>query len=130
MLASCEDLQGIEDVGPVVAQQVSAFFQDPEMQALIEDLYSQGVRWRVPERTAGDVRVFEGLQFVLTGTLTGFSREEAKARILERSGRVGQSVSSKTNVVVAGEDPGSKLNKAKALGVSVWSEAEFLKALV
>jgi DNA ligase (NAD+) len=79
------------------------------------------MEWTPPPKPAGGA--FEGMTFVLTGTLPGLSREEAKALIEERGGKVAGSVSKKTTVVVAGDEAGSKLDRARELGILVWDEA-------
>jgi DNA ligase (NAD+) len=121
-----EDLEGIEGLGPAMAQSVRAFFDRPENKELVETLQKHGVN------TAGQKKEsrggpLEGSTFVLTGSLEGYTRDEATRAIESKGGRVTSSVSKKTSYVVAGEDPGSKLEKARALGIDVLSEAEFRK---
>lgn len=82
-----------------------------------------------PKESSVKERIFDGLTFVLTGELSGFTRDEAKAMIKEKGGSVSSSVSQKTDYVVAGENPGSKYDKAKELGVKILSEDEFKKLL-
>jgi DNA ligase (NAD+) len=127
--ASRDDLLGIEDVGPVVAESVLFFFAQPESLDVLRRLAAAGVRM-VSERTeAGSERPLAGRIFVLTGTLARFSREEAKARIEGLGGTVTDSVSVRTTDVIAGASPGSKLDKARKLGTRVLSEDEFLDLL-
>lgn len=129
MEAQVEDLQHIEDIGPVVAQRIYDFFQLSQNLDLIQDLQAMEVHWPRYELTRPLENAFAGLQFVLTGTLEIMSRPEAKARVLALGGKVVGSVSAKTDVVIAGEKAGSKLAKAHDLGVTIWSEADFLHAL-
>jgi DNA ligase (NAD+) len=122
--ASVEELDDIHEIGLTVAQSVRDWFDDAGNLELCERLRAAGVRTEV-ERTAGAVADdrFAGKQFVLTGKLESLSRDEARALIESRGGRVTSSVSKKTDYVVAGEDAGSKLDKAEALGVNVIDEA-------
>lgn len=122
-------LQQVSDVGPVVAASIVRFFAEPHNREVVGDLRSQGVNW--PEGEAqGTLRLpLAGKTFVLTGTLPRLSREEAKERILAKGGKVAGSVSKKTDYVVAGDEAGSKLEKAQALGVAVIDEAGLLVLL-
>ncbi len=127
MSADVEELQRVPDVGPVVAERIRAFFSEPHNREVVERLRKAGIRWPAPERrSAGPLA---GKTFVLTGALESLTRDEARARLRERGARVTDSVSRKTDYLVAGADPGSKLEKARALGVEVLDEAAFLKLL-
>ncbi|NKB46221.1 MAG: NAD-dependent DNA ligase LigA [Legionellales bacterium] len=117
-----EALQQIDDVGPVVATQVVGFFHEPHNQAVIEQLLKYGVHWPQPAPMDQSAQPLAEQRFVLTGTLEGMSREQAKAALIALGAKVSGSVSSQTNFVVAGRDPGSKLIKAQALGVRVLTE--------
>jgi DNA ligase (NAD+) len=123
MLADETQLMQVPDVGPVVAQSVARFFAESHNREVIAALLNAGVRLAplaVPEAPAPSV---SGKTFVLTGTLPTLTRDEAKARIEAKGGKVAGSVSKKTHYVVAGEEAGSKLEKARALGVAVLDEA-------
>src|SRR5882762_2021660 len=124
--ATVAELDDIHEIGLTVAESVRDWFDDAGNIALCERLRAAGVRTKV-ERAANvevDER-FAGKQFVLTGSLGSFTRDEARALIEARGGRVTSSVSKKTDYVVAGEEAGSKLDKAQELGVKVIAEAEF-----
>jgi DNA ligase (NAD+) len=124
--ASEEELEQVHEVGPKLAGSIHQFFRQPANQALIERLRAAGLPMKsdaVEEPKAE--QVFAGKTFVLTGTLDTMTREEASALVAERGGRVSSSVSKKTGFVVAGRDPGSKLDKARELGVAILDEAEF-----
>lgn len=127
--ASEEDLRDIPGVGPEIAASVIRFFRSREGRALVRRLTERGVRGRPPERRIATGGPFSGKTFVLTGTLVGMTREEAARRIQEGGGKVTSSVSAKTDAVIAGGGPGSKLTKARSLGVAVWDEAAFRSAL-
>lgn len=131
MAASENELQSVPDVGPVVAARVASFFSEDHNREVIADLRRSGVSW--PEirdiKRGANEGTLSGKTFVLTGTLSGMTRDEAKAEIQARGGKVSGSVSSKTNYLVAGASPGSKLDKAESLGVDVLDE-EGLKALL
>ncbi|MHB8870398.1 MAG: NAD-dependent DNA ligase LigA [Thermoleophilia bacterium] len=128
--AEAEEIAAVEGVGPVIAESVHSFLRDPRVGDLVERLADAGVRM-ARETHAGDRHSGGGpLQdkaFVLTGTLPRLSREEATALIEEAGGRVVGSVSTKTDFVVVGDSPGSKLAKARKLGVSELDEAELLE---
>lgn len=118
------DLQAVPDIGPVVAGALHAWFADTRNMRLIRRLSAAGVTVALDAEPAGGR--LAGLSFVLTGTLTGLSRDEAKERIRALGGTVSESVSKKTSYVVAGDEAGSKLAAAKKLGVPVLTEVEFL----
>jgi DNA ligase (NAD+) len=130
MEADTETLQSVEDVGPVVARSISEFFTNEANRSLIERLRAHGLPF-VQERkeTAAADDFFAGKTFVLTGALSSMTREEASGLIIARGGKVTSSVSKKTDYVVAGADPGSKLDRAKTLGVAVLDETGFLREL-
>jgi len=122
--ADVEAIDDIYEIGPAVAESVHGWFQDPANRRLVERLTAAGLRVKEGEAPAGS-RAFQGMQFVLTGTLETMTRDEAKAAIEGRGGRVTSSVSKKTSVVVAGREAGSKLDRAKELGVRIVDEAAF-----
>jgi DNA ligase (NAD+) len=126
--ASLDDLQGVRDVGPEVARHIYNFVQNPENRIAIKRLVDAGVSPE-PEAQVATAGPFAGKTVVLTGTLAGYTREEAKAEIERRGGRVAGSVSRKTDMIVAGEDAGSKVKKAQELGVRVVDEAGFREML-
>ena len=123
-----EALLKIPGIGPEIAASVVAFFKSREGRSLTKRLTERGVKGKAPERRAATAGPFAGKTFVLTGTLE-MPREEAEELILRGGGRVTSSVSKKTDAVVVGEDAGSKLDKAKSLGVPTWDEARFRAAL-
>ncbi|WP_223636487.1 NAD-dependent DNA ligase LigA [Corallococcus sp. EGB] len=125
--ASLEDISRVKDVGPVMAQVIHTFFQEPQNQAAILALLDAGVRPAPPAVATGGP--FVGKTVVLTGTMERLAREQAKEEIERRGGKVSGSVSRKTDFVVAGEDAGSKLKKAQELGVRILDEQAFLKLL-
>ncbi|HME92010.1 MAG TPA: NAD-dependent DNA ligase LigA, partial [Myxococcaceae bacterium] len=126
--ADVETLQQAEEVGPKVGESIHEFFREPRNRELVERLRAAALKFDHPkkEKKAG---AFDGMTFVLTGTLASMTREQATERIEAAGGKVSGSVSKKTSYVVAGEEAGSKLDKARALGVSVANEEEFLKML-
>jgi DNA ligase (NAD+) len=124
-----ETLQEVPDVGPVVARHLRAFFQQPHNRKVIEALLATGIHWPAPVGRERKNLSLSGKTFVVTGTLETMTREEAKARIQAEGGRVATSVSAKTNFLVCGKDPGSKLKKAERLEVEILEESGFLKLL-
>jgi DNA ligase (NAD+) len=128
MQAPEAEIGEVRGIGPIIAEAVAAFFQEPKNRTLIERLRSFGVRMDEPRKVAA-AGPLAGKTFVITGTLPTLSRAEATARIEAAGGHVAGSVSKKTTAVIAGDDPGSKLDKAKQLGVAVWDEAELLRQL-
>jgi DNA ligase (NAD+) len=129
MAAPREELEQIEGIGPTIAESVVRFFADPRNRAEVARLRKLGVRWPRGERRARGAGPLAGKTFVLTGGLASMTREAAKARIEAAGGKVTSSVSKKTDYVVAGEDPGSKLRRAQELGVAVLDEAGLLALL-
>jgi DNA ligase (NAD+) len=122
--ASYEKLEAINGVGPIVAQSIVDFFADKENQKILANLLKQLTIEKItPIKTVGK---FSGKTFVLTGTLSIMSRDEAKAKIRAKGGTVSESVSGETSFVVVGENPGSKQKKAQKLGVPILSEDEFV----
>jgi len=125
MQAGVEELQEVNEVGPRVAQSIYDFFQEPKNVELVERLRQAGLTFTGKKREKGTR--LAGKTFVLTGTLANHSRDEARKMIEDAGGKVTGSVSKKTDYVVAGADPGSKLDKARELGVSVIGEEEMLR---
>ena len=126
--ASPEEIAATPGIGPIVAGLIHEQLRDPKLVALIEDLRSLGISMEVEGPPPGE-GVLAGKTIVLTGTLPDLTREEATERILAAGGRVTSSVSKKTDYVVAGDSPGSKLEKAERLGVPVLDEAGLLALL-
>ena len=127
MQASAEELTGLEDVGEIVAGSITEFFADADNQAFVRRLLACGVQPQVSRAQTGTR--FEGMTFVLTGTLPTLTRAQAEELIRRNGGKATGSVSKKTSIVLAGESAGSKLDKARALGVRVMDEKEFLSLL-
>ncbi len=130
LAASREQLEAIEGIGPTIAESVFRFFADPRNASEVERLRALGLRWEksAPAAPRGEGPL-AGCTFVLTGSLEDMTRSEARRRIEERGGKVTSSVSKKTSYVVAGADPGSKLDKARELEVEVLDRAGLEKLL-
>jgi DNA ligase (NAD+) len=126
--ASAEELQEAQEVGPKVAESICVFFREPQNQLLVDRLKAARLsfEYTVKQKKEG---VLAGLTFVLTGTLPRMTREEAKYRIEAAGGKVAASVSGKTSFVVAGDDAGSKLDKAKSLNIRIIGEEELREML-
>lgn len=133
MEATAEDIQTIEGIGEIIAESILAFFHLEEAQELIEDLKQQGVNmtYTGPRRTAAEETdsYFSGKTIVLTGRLEHFTRPELKELIEQQGGKVTGSVSGKTDLLIAGEEAGSKLTKAQELDVLIWNETDLLEML-
>lgn len=125
MKASVEELTAVPEVGEVVAASVRDFFDTRENRELIRRLRDHGINMEERKPAASGPLPFEGKTFVVTGTLQNYSRDAIHERIKELGGRPSSSVSAKTDYVIAGEKAGSKLNKARELGVQILTEAEF-----
>jgi len=126
--ATVEELEEVDDVGPIVASNIHAFFQNPENSRAVERLVAAGVHWEAESRSDGPLPL-AGQTWVLTGTLETLTRDAAKARLVALGAKVAGSVSKKTQQVVAGPGAGSKLAKAESLGVPVVDEAGLLEIL-
>ena len=122
-----EDLCQVRDIGPVVAENIVRFFNDEQNIAIMDKVIAAGVRWESSQddKTAG----LSGKTFVITGTLATLSRNEAKDRLTSQGAKVSGSVSARTDYLIAGENPGSKLDKARSLGVRVLDEAGLFEYL-
>ena len=131
--ASKEDIANLYSIGQVIADSVVNYFDHDEVRELIAEFQAAGVNLRYLGKTANDLAtidsVFKDKRIVLTGKLSHFTREEAKAKIENLGGTIVGSVSKKTDFVIAGEEAGSKLTKATALGITVWTEAEMVAVL-
>jgi DNA ligase (NAD+) len=129
MAADQSRFQQVLEIGPEISASLVSYFSEPQNRAVIQDLLDRGLRIAEgKEEQSGDASL-AGKTFVFTGGLVGFTRDEAKRSVEERGARVSSSVSKKTSYVVAGEDPGSKLDQARKLGVKVLSEEEFGKLI-
>ncbi|CEE00469.1 DNA ligase [Caldibacillus thermoamylovorans] len=133
MEAKEEELQAITDIGEKMANSIVTYFQAPEVKELIDELKSLGVnvtyKGERPENIADIESPVVGKTIVLTGKLTNLSRNEAKERLEQLGATVTGSVSKKTDIVIAGADAGSKLEKAQSLDIEIWSEEQFLEIL-
>lgn len=130
MEADEKRLQQVPDIGPVAAAHIHAFFQESHNREVITRLRQMGVHWsEVMKEIQTDERSLEGKTFVLTGIFSSMTRDQAKARLQILGAKVSGSVSQKTDYVVAGENPGSKLDRAQALGVTVVDERRLLELL-
>lgn len=125
--ASIDELQAVPDIGPVVAEHIAHFFQEHHNRDVINKLIKAGLHW--PEVKERKNLPFAGKTFVLTGTLSSMSRDEAKEKLQALGAKVSGSVSAKTSYVVVGAEPGSKYDKARELGVAILDEEEFRKML-
>lgn len=127
MAASREELTQVRDIGGITAQNIVSWFASPQSQHMIQRLREAGVNFNAA--AAPEDSRFAGMTFVLTGTLSQLTRDEATEKIEARGGKASGSVSKKTTYVVAGENAGSKLNKANAFGIPVLTEDAFLEML-
>ncbi|MCG3085374.1 NAD-dependent DNA ligase LigA [Anoxybacillus sp. LAT_35] len=129
--ATKEELTAIHEIGEKMADSIVTYFSKEEVKQLLERLRAYGVNmtYKGAKQTVDISSTFAGKTFVLTGTLQSMSRSEAKEAIEALGGKVTGSVSKKTDVVVVGEDAGSKLEKAKQLGITIWDEARFLQEI-
>ena len=125
--ASYEDLIGIKDIGNSIAGSLYDYFKKEENIELINKLKDLGLNMNYLGRDVIESDLFNGKTFVLTGTLSKYSRDEARGKIELYGGKVTSSVTSKTDVVIVGDSPGSKYDKAKSLNITIWNEEEFVK---
>jgi DNA ligase (NAD+) len=126
--ATIEQLEKIHGVGPVVARAIVGWKKDKENQKMLAALLKQ-IKLEKPQIADKSKLPLAGKTFVITGTLSALSREEAEAKIRSLGGHPASSVSAKTDFVIIGQNPGSKADKANKLGVKVLSESEFLRLL-
>jgi DNA ligase (NAD+) len=129
MKASADEVQQVQDVGPVVAQEVYEFFASEDHRQVIADLMQQGVRWDDVQRPRSENQPLAGLTFVITGTMDSLSREAAQEALQALGAKVSGSVSKKTSFLIAGAEAGSKLQKAESLGIKVLDEPALLAVL-
>ncbi len=127
--ASAEDIAGIAGLGDIISQSVTDYFKSKENRQVIQLLERRGVSMKQPRKAMSDSSL-SGQIFVFTGTLKSLTRDQAGQIVMDRGGKVSGSVSRKTTAVVSGEESGSKLEDARALGVPVWTEADFKKNLM
>lgn len=128
MDADEEELQNISDIGPVVALHIVTFFRQKHNDELISKLLAAGIAWPKVSKAKKNLPL-SGMTFVLTGTLSNMTRDEAKEKLVELGAKISESVSANTSYVVAGADPGSKLQKAEKLKVKILDEKEFFNLL-
>ncbi len=129
MAADTDELVGIRDVGPEVAASIVKFFQEPSNRSVIEKLKSAGVAIQEPETPQAQPLPLSGKSFVLTGTLNGMTRNEARRILASLGGSCSDSVTKSTDFVIAGESPGSKLRKAREAGITILDEKGFLELI-
>lgn len=129
MVADLEKLQQVPDIGPIVALHIEAFFQQEHNLELIQELVNLGVHWQDSAPKVIENQPLAGKTFVITGTLTNMSREEAKEKLQNLGAKVSSSVSKKTSYVIVGENPGSKYIKAQELGITILDEKDLLPML-
>ena len=127
MKATLEDLSSINDIGEIIAKSIVDYFQKEDNKIIIERLKQYGINMNYLGQKIIKDETFYGKTFVLTGTMTEYKRDEAKNLIENYGGKTSSSVSKKTDVVIAGADPGSKYDKAVELGITIWSEEDFKK---
>ena len=130
MNATAEELITNQDIGTIIANSIIDYFQDNHNKAIIEELKELGINMQYLGKKIEQNEEFAGKTFVLTGSLTLFTREEATEKIEAIGGKTSSSVSKKTSVVIVGENPGSKYEKAKELGITIWTEQEFKEKLI
>jgi DNA ligase (NAD+) len=122
------DLAATDGVGPTIAEAVAAWFAVDWHRGIVDKWRAAGVRLE-DEQDASTPRILTGMTIVVTGSLSGFSRDEAREAIIVRGGKASSSVSKSTSAVVVGENPGSKHDKALELGVPVLDEAAFVRLI-
>jgi DNA ligase (NAD+) len=127
--ATTGELLAVPDVGPIVAERITAYFGEARNRATVDALIAGGVSWPEPLHVTADLLPLAGETWVLTGTLEAMTRDEAKQRLVGLGAKVAGSVSAKTTRVVAGPGAGSKLAKATELGIAVLDEAGLLALL-
>ncbi|MHC4738916.1 MAG: NAD-dependent DNA ligase LigA [Planctomycetota bacterium] len=127
MNAEKEALEQIDQIGPTMAESIYEYFRDEKNYAVVKDMFDAGVKPPTPQKMRSDKLV--GKTFVVTGTLENFSRQQAETVVKQAGGKTSSSISKKTDYLLAGQSPGSKLQKAQNLGVKIITEKEFLKMI-
>ncbi len=128
--ATPDELTALPDIGPEVSESIAGFFDNPANRQLLERFRGFGLWPRMPlAPKSGEGLPWTGMKFIFTGTLSTFSRDAAQKEVEQRGGHALQAISAKVDVVVAGEKAGSKLEKARKLGLTVWTENEFIEQL-
>jgi len=127
MSAERPDLEAIDQIGPTMAKSVYEYFRDPKNRSVVDQLLAAGVRPEQPKTERSDR--LAGKTIVVTGTLENFSRQQAEQAIRQAGAKPSGSVSKKTDFVLAGQNPGSKLEKARELGIGVIDEKQFLELI-
>lgn len=129
MVATEEELTTIPDIGEIIAKSVIEYFNDNHHRSVVEELKEIGLNTKYLSQEVEENSEFNGKTFVLTGSLQLFTREEAEEKIEQLGGKASSSVSKKTSAVIVGSNPGSKYEKAKELGIPIWTEEEFKEKL-
>ena len=129
MNANEEELTAIPDIGSIIAKSLTSYFNDNHNRGIVEELKELGLNTTYLGQKVEENELFSGKSFVLTGTLTMYTRDEAKEKIESLGGKTVDSVSKKTSVVIVGDAPGSKYRKAQELGIEIWTEEEFKQKL-
>lgn len=129
MNASFEELTSINDIGDIIAKSIIDYFNDEENKKLIANLKSIGINILYLGEKRENKEAFYQKTFVITGSLVNYTRDEVKEKIEHFGGKTSESVSKKTDVVIVGENPGSKYDKALSLGIAIWNEEEFIEKL-
>ena len=130
MNASIEELTSINDIGSIIATSIREYFDDENNKKIINKLKEYGINTTYINNTEYEEKEeFKNKTFVLTGSLINITREEASKIIEDLGGKVSSSVSSKTSVVIVGDSPGSKYDKALSLNIPIWNEEEFLEKI-
>ena len=124
--AAYEELVEIPDIGPIIAQNITTYFQNPDNIHILEELKKLNVNMTYQNSNEVAKDDFDGKTFVLTGTLNSITRDKATELIENCGGKVSGSVSKKTSAVIVGDNPGSKYDKAVSLQIPIWTEDEFL----
>ena len=127
--ATIEELTSIPDIGEIIAKSIIDYFNNPNNSAIVEELKELGLNMNYLGQKATENELFTGKTFVLTGSLQSFTRDEAKEKIESLGGKTVDSVSKKTSVVIVGEAPGSKYDKALKLGIEIWTEEDLKEKL-
>ena len=127
--ATIEELTTIPDIGEIIAKSIIDYFNNPNNSAIVEELKELGLNMNYLGQKATENELFTGKTFVLTGSLQSFTRDEAKEKIESLGGKTVDSVSKKTSVVIVGEAPGSKYDKALKLGIEIWTEEDLKEKL-